>query len=146
MDGGMVDVSGKPVVPRQARACGKIRLRRETIRLIQEGAVEKGDVVESSKIVAINATKDTSRLLPYCHNIPIEWVGFNHRIGPDWVEVCVTVRTSAKTGVEMEAICAVLAALANIWDMVKKYEKDRRGQYPYTMIYDVRVVEKSKEG
>lgn len=143
--GGMVDVSSKTIIPRFAKACGKIKLRRETINLILDDAIEKGDVFEDTKIVALQAVKDAHRILPYCHNIPIEWVGFTARVvSRNSVEICVSVKTTAKTGAEMEALCGVLAALANVWDMVKKYEKDQKGQYPYTYIYDVRVVEKTK--
>ena len=145
--GGMVDISSKEPVERSATACGKIRLRKETIGLVARGGIEKGDVIEDAKIVALSIAKETSRILPYCHNIPIEWIGFSSTIDEEgsYIEVCVTVKTTAKTGVEMEALCGVLAALANIWDMVKKYEKDEEGQYPYTLIYDVRIVEKTKK-
>lgn len=143
--GGMVDVSAKSVVRREAKACGRIHLKPETLKAIVEGETPKGDVAESSKIVALNAVKDTSRILPYCHPIPIEWVGFEFEILNDGVEVCVTVRTTAKTGVEMEAIVGTLLALANVWDMTKSFEKDEAGQYPHTKITDVRVVYKTKE-
>jgi cyclic pyranopterin phosphate synthase len=144
---GTVDISEKRIVRRIATACGKIRLKRETIARVLEGRVEKGDVIEDTKIVALTIVKKTSMILPYCHNIPIEWIGYSATVDEEgeFIEVCVTVKTTAKTGVEMEALCGVLAALANIWDMVKKYEKDEEGQYPNTLIYDVRVVRKRKE-
>jgi cyclic pyranopterin phosphate synthase len=142
---GMVDISDKSIVKREAKACGRIRLRPETVKAVVNGEIPKGDVAESSKVVALNAVKDTSRILPYCHPIPIEWIGFEFKVLDDGVEVCVTVRTTAKTGVEMEALVGTLLALANIWDMTKSLEKDESGQYPYTKITDVRVVYKTKE-
>ena len=144
-DSGMVDISAKEIVKREAKACGKIHLKPGTLDAIARGEIPKGDVAESSKVVALNAVKETSRILPYCHPIPIEWIGFEFKMVSDGVEVCVTVRTTAKTGVEMEAIVGTLLALANIWDMTKSLEKDEAGQYPHTRISDVRVIYKTKE-
>ncbi|MCC6052577.1 MAG: cyclic pyranopterin monophosphate synthase MoaC, partial [Desulfurococcaceae archaeon] len=91
-----------------------------------------------------NAVKSVPHLLPLTHNIPITSVDVEFTLVEDGVRVHVKVKTTAKTGVEMEALMGVLVALLNIWDMVKKYEKDERGQYPHTVISDVRVVEKIK--
>ncbi|MEB3816718.1 MAG: cyclic pyranopterin monophosphate synthase MoaC [Desulfurococcales archaeon] len=141
---GMIDISGKPPVAREAKACGRIFLREETIKAIMKSGIGKGDVREITKAVALLAVKRTPELLPFCHPIPIEWIGFDMNVGDNYVEVCVTVKTTAKTGVEMEAIVGTLTALANIWDMVKSLEKDERGQYPVTRITDVRVEFKHK--
>ncbi|NOZ31252.1 MAG: cyclic pyranopterin monophosphate synthase MoaC, partial [Crenarchaeota archaeon] len=117
----------------------------ETIKLIQEGKIEKGDVVEAAKIAAILAVKNTPSILPYCHPIPITSVKVDVNYNQDLVKVIVEVKTTYKTGVEMEALTGVTTALLTIWDMVKKYEKDEEGQYPHTRIVDVRVVKKIKE-
>lgn len=142
----MVDISGKSESVRVARAEGVIRLSPSTVRLIAEGRVEKGDVFTVSKVAAISAVKRTPEILPLCHNIPITHVDVTFEIvGEDRIRVETTVRTVAKTGVEMEALVGTSVALLTIWDMVKKYEKDESGQYPHTRIEYVRVVEKVKE-
>ena len=145
MGSGMVDISSKEVVAREAKACGRIYLKPSTVEAIRGGSISKGDVFEVTKAVALNAVKDTSRILPFCHPIPIEWIGFEHTLGDNYVEVCVSVKARAKTGVEMEALTGVLLALDNIWDMVKSLEKNEQGQYESTRIGDVRVVYKIKE-
>jgi len=143
----MVDISGKDVVYREAVAEGVIRLKPETIKRILEGRVEKGDVFTVSRVAAIAAVKRTPDLLPLCHNIPITHVGVEFRvIGDDRILARVSVKTTARTGVEMEALVGVSVALLNIWDMVKKYEKDGSGQYLDTFIEYVRVVYKRKGG
>ncbi|MCD6428619.1 MAG: cyclic pyranopterin monophosphate synthase MoaC [Desulfurococcales archaeon] len=141
----MVDISTKDTVFREARAEGYIRLRRETIELIKEGKVEKGDVFTIAKVAAIQAVKKTPELIPLCHNIPITFVDVEFQVvGEDKVRVEAIVRASAKTGVEMEALTAVTVALLNVWDLVKKYEKDESGQYPWTIIEGVKVISKIK--
>lgn len=140
----MVDVSLKPEVFREAIASGKIFLRKNTIKLIREGKVEKGDVFSSSTIAAILAVKKTSEIIPLCHPIPVTHVDVDFNMYDSYVKVTVKVRTTAKTGVEMEALTGVMAALLTIWDMVKKYEKDEKGQYPETVITDVKVLAKLK--
>jgi cyclic pyranopterin phosphate synthase len=140
----MVDITSKPEAYREATATGFIKLRRETIELIRKKLIEKGDVLAVSTVAAINAVKNTPNILPLTHNIPITSVEVNYELQDDGVRVFVTVKTTAKTGVEMEALVGVMAALLNIWDMVKKYEKDPTGQYPHTMITDVRVLRKVK--
>ncbi len=140
----MVDVTGKPSVYREATAQGRIRLKPSTIERIRSGRVEKGDVESVARVAAIMAVKKTPEIVPLCHPLPITGVDVELRLGKDSVEVSVTVRTTARTGVEMEALTGVAAALLAVWDMVKKYEKDDRGQYPYTSIEWIRVVEKIK--
>ncbi|PNV77661.1 MAG: cyclic pyranopterin monophosphate synthase MoaC, partial [Thermoproteota archaeon] len=136
----MVDISEKEPVLRIARARGRIKLRESTIKRIVEGRVEKGDVITVAKLAAIQAVKKTPEIIQLCHPIPIENVGVEVRIEKDYVEVEVEVKAIAKTGVEMEALSGVSAALLNIWDMVKKYEKDETGQYPSTAISDISVL------
>ncbi len=142
----MVDISPKNEVFREAIAEGYIRLRKETIELIKEGRVEKGDVFTIAKVAAIQAVKKTPELIPLCHNIPITFIDVRFQVvGEDRVRVEATVRASARTGVEMEALTAVIAALLNVWDLVKKYEKDESGQYPWTVIEGIRVISKIKQ-
>jgi len=142
----MVDITKKPIVYREAVAEGVIRLRKETVERIRNNRVEKGDVLTVSKIAAINAVKNTPYLIPLCHNIPITHVivDFSY-IDDERIKAIVKVRTTAKTGVEMEALVGVAMALLNIWDMVKKYEKDEKGQYPFTAIEYIRVISKVKQ-
>ncbi len=140
----MVDVTAKPTVYREAVATGKIRLKKSTIELIREGKVEKGDVLSVATVAAVLAAKRTPEDILLAHPIPVTGVDVSFDFGEDYVQVTVRVRTIAQTGCEMEALNAVVAALLNIWDMVKKYEKDESGQYPTTEIFDVRVVSKVK--
>jgi len=142
----MIDVTGKDEIYREATATGFIRLKPSTLDAIKRGLVEKGDVISVSTIAAILGVKETPRLLPLTHNIPITGVNVDFSILEDGIRVYVTVKTTAKTGVEMEALTGAVMALLNIWDMVKKYEKDEAGQYPSTVITDIRVVEKKKGG
>jgi len=140
----MVDITNKENSVRIATAVGRIRLRKETIKRILEGKIEKGDVFLTSKLVGIIGTKKTSELLPFCHPIPITNVSVDIKPYDSGLEVWVTVKSVGKTGVEMEALTGVAIALLNIWDMVKKYEKDEEGQYPFTVIEEIRVVKKEK--
>ncbi|WP_075050591.1 cyclic pyranopterin monophosphate synthase MoaC [Ignicoccus islandicus] len=142
----MVDITGKEVVYREAIAEGIIRLKKETLDRIYEGEIEKGNVFEITKAVAINAAKATPSLLPFCHPIRITYVGVKYeRLDENRLKVRVKVKATEKTGVEMEALTAVSTALLNIWDMVKKYEKDLEGQYPETWIERIEVVQKVKK-
>jgi cyclic pyranopterin phosphate synthase len=140
----MVDITEKSGVYREATATGFIRLRPETIKRIRERSIEKGDVFTVSTVAAINAVKSVPHLLPLTHNIPITSVNVWYSVEEEGIRVYVKVKTTAKTGVEMEALTGVVVALLNIWDMVKKYEKDEKGQYPHTLITDVKVLEKIK--
>jgi len=143
----MVDVTAKPYVHREAKAKGAIKLKPETIRLIREGKVEKGDPFDVAKVAGILAAKNTSSLIPLCHPLPLTSVEVDLQIVDDsTIEVQTTVKTRAQTGVEMEALVAATVALLTVWDMTKQYEKDKRGQYPHTVIQAIRVVRKVKEG
>ena len=139
-----IDVSAKPVTYRAATATGRIRLRSETVELIRKGKLEKGDPVSLAATTAIIAAKLTPALIALCHPLRIESTEPKVRLGADYVEVTVTVGAHEKTGVEMEALTAVLVALLNVWDVAKGYEKDKRGQYPTTQIYAVRVLRKKR--
>ncbi len=142
----MVDVTAKPEVYREAKAKGTIKLKPETIKLIKDGKIEKGDPFEVAKVAGILAAKNTSSLIPLCHPLPLTGVDINLQIvGGSKVEVETTVKTRAQTGVEMEALAAAATALLTVWDMTKQYEKDSQGQYPSTSIQDLHVVSKMKE-
>lgn len=142
----MVDVTAKPEVHREATAKGQIKLKAETIRLLKNGKIEKGDPFNITKVAGILAAKNTSSLIPLCHPLPLTSVTVDLKITDDsTVEVEATVKTKAQTGVEMEALVAVSIALLTVWDMTKQYEKDARGQYPGTVIENVQVVRKLKE-
>jgi len=140
----IVDVSLKEEVYRVATARGCIKLRKDTIDKIVSKEVEKGDVIAVTQIVAIESAKKTYLLLPFCHPIRIDYVEPRVWVEEDKVCVEVTVKARERTGVEMEALTAVSISLLNIWDMVKKYEKDEKGQYPYTAIESIVVVSKEK--
>ena len=142
----MVDVTAKPEVYREAKAKGTIKLKPETIKLIKDKKIEKGDPFEVAKVAGILAAKNTSSLIPLCHPLPLTGVDINLQIvGGSKVEVETTVKTRAQTGVEMEALAAAATALLTVWDMTKQYEKDSQGQYPSTSIQDLHVVSKMKE-
>jgi len=140
----MVDVTDKADVYREAEAEGFIKLRPETLKRIREGGVEKGDVFSTTNIAAILAAKKTAELLPLCHPIPLTNVSVEMAVEEEGVRVRTLVKAVGKTGVEMEALLATAVALLNVWDMVKKYEKDESGQYPYTEIVSIRVKSKVK--
>jgi len=140
----MVDVTDKADMYREAEAEGFIKLRPETLKRIREGSVEKGDVFSTTNIAAILAAKKTAELLPLCHPIPLTNVSVRIDVEDEGVRVRTSVRAVGKTGVEMEALMATTVALLNVWDMVKKYEKDENGQYPHTEITSIRVRGKVK--
>ncbi len=141
----MVDVSGKPDIYREAIAEGSIKLKPETIKLIIEGKIAKGDPLYTAKIAGILAAKKTSELVPLCHPLPLTNVEVEAKVsGNETVEAKAVVKTRAQTGVEMEALTAVSVALLTVWDMTKQYEKDTTGQYPNTAIENIHVVKKLK--
>ncbi len=141
----MVDVSGKTVVYRQASAIGEMALKPSTVEVIRKGKLEKGDPFPVARVAAILAAKNTSSIIPLCHNIPLTSVEVNFTLLDAGVRVQSVVRASWKTGVEMEALVATTVALLTVWDMVKQYEKDEEGQYPETKIHEVRVEQKIKK-
>lgn len=115
----MVDVSSKPVQIRSATACGFIMLQAETVEMIRENRVKKGDVLAVSEIAGIQAAKDTSRLIPLCHPLRITWAGVKASLQEEGVYVEATARCEGQTGIEMEALTAVSAALLTVYDMCK---------------------------
>lgn len=140
----MVDITGKAEVSREAVASGRIRLRPETIAAIRSGTVVKGNVLATARVAGTMAVKQTATLIPFCHAIPISSVTVDFAVEDDGVEATVRVASHGRTGVEMEALTGVSAALLTVWDMVKSAEKDDRGQYPHTRIEEIVVREKRK--
>lgn len=140
----MFDVTTEPTYYGEASAKGFIKLREGTIELIRQGKVEKGDVVTVAKAASIMATKKTWEVLPLVHLNYITYVNADVKVIEDGVEVTVDTRNMSNTGSAMEAVFAVGVGLLTVWDMVKKYEKDENGQYPYTVIKEVRVLKALK--
>ena len=140
----MVDVSDKEDVERICIAKGFIRLKPSTIEAITKKELIKGDVLTTAQVAGIMAVKNTSNVIPMCHPLPITSINVDFTIHDDNIEVEVKVKTTYKTGIEMEALTGVSVALLTIWDMVKAIEKDENGQYPSTEIYGIKVVEKIK--
>lgn len=141
----MIDISNKKEITRTATASGRIKLKPETIKLIKNRQVEKGDVCEIARVAGMLAVKKTPEMIPHCHQIPITSIDFAFEIFDDYIDTSVEVKTIAKTGVEVDALSGVTTALLTIWDVVKRYEKDDCGQYPDTKIYGIKILEKIKE-
>ncbi|MDR7416710.1 MAG: cyclic pyranopterin monophosphate synthase MoaC [Armatimonadota bacterium] len=122
----MVDVAHKPETLREATARGEIRMRRETLRRIQEGTVAKGDVLAVAQLAGIQAAKRTWELIPLCHLIPLAGLEISFRLDEarSCVEIRATARAVARTGVEMEALVAVMGAALAIYDMCKALDRE----------------------
>ena len=134
----MVDVSAKPSQRRIARAEGLVRCNATTIAALRAQALPKGDVLTVAKIAAIQAAKRTGELIPLCHPLPLDCVDVNFEIEIDAIRIRAEATTTAKTGVEMEALTAVSIAALTIYDMCKAVDKGM-------VIGDIRVTEKRKE-
>jgi cyclic pyranopterin phosphate synthase len=133
----MVDVSTKDVTHRIARASGSIRMKRETFALVAGGQAKKGDVIGIARIAAIQGAKRTADLVPLCHPLPITRVAVDFTLdaAASLVRCTAQVETLGRTGVEMEALCAVQVGLLTVYDMCKAVD---RGM----VIGDVRLLEK----
>jgi cyclic pyranopterin monophosphate synthase len=134
----MVDVSAKPLSARTAVATGKIRLQRETLDLISNEQIAKGDVFATARIAGIQAAKQTAHLIPLCHTLPVSEVKVDIVMSNDHAEVKCTARTVAQTGVEMEVLTGVAVALLTIYDMCKAVDKEMS-------IFDIHLIEKTKQ-
>ena len=141
---GIVEIGTKPVVQRKATATGLLHLQPATKQAIVDKMVKKGDVLEASTIAAIQAVKDTPRIIPHCHPIPLEGCKVDWAWEESSLRCIVHVSAHYKTGIEMEAITGVSAGLLCVLDMIKSYEKDEDGQYPNAKITDLHIVEKRK--
>ena len=121
----MVDISGKPITERMAKAKGIIRMQRETLETIRSGSAKKGDVIAVARIAGIMAAKRTAELIPLCHPIPLTDVDLTIDLDDDLpgVRVTSTAKTAAQTGVEMEAIVAASVTLLTLFDMVKGLDR-----------------------
>ncbi|WP_238859765.1 cyclic pyranopterin monophosphate synthase MoaC [Clostridium sp. YIM B02569] len=132
----MVNVSEKDETKRVAIARGSIKMKKETVDLIKDGLIKKGDVLSVAQIGGIMGVKKTSDLIPMCHNIFITGSDINFNIGEEEIEIEATVSTVGKTGVEMEALTAVTTAALTIYDMCKAVDKDM-------VIENVRLIKKT---
>ncbi len=134
----MVDVGAKPDTERTATARGAVIMQPETLRLIRDGAIKKGDVLTIARIAGIMAAKKTSDLIPLCHPIPLTHLEVVITLDEptNSANISATARTIGKTGVEMEALTAVTAAALTIYDMAKAVDRSMR-------LTDIRLVEKT---
>ena len=132
----MVDVSAKAETLREAVARGRVVMLPETVALIRDGLAKKGDVLAAARIAGIMGAKRTAELIPLCHVLLLEAVTVEFELLTDAVEIAARVRTTGRTGVEMEALTAVSVAALTIYDMLKAVDRAMR-------IEAVRVVRKS---
>jgi cyclic pyranopterin monophosphate synthase len=120
----MVDVSDKEETRREAVAKSRITMKPETLERIREGRVSKGDVLAVAQVAGVMAAKKTWELIPMCHPLPLTGIDIRFAfVSPDTLDVEATVRTTGKTGVEMEALTAVSAAALTVYDMCKAMDK-----------------------
>jgi len=134
----MVDVSEKGVTDRTATAIGSVLMAPETLRLIIDGSVKKGDVISVARLAGIMAAKRTSELIPLCHPLALNNVDVDLTCDPDRnaVDIVATCRVSGRTGVEMEALTAVSTAALTVFDMCKAVDREMR-------LTEIRLVHKA---
>lgn len=132
----MINVSNKINTLRYACAGGSIKTRKDVIQKIVDDNIEKGDVLEVSRVAGIQAAKKTSELLIFCHNLPLEWVDISFQLEEDTIHIKAEAEAIARTGVEMEALTAASTALLNIYDMLKPLDKEME-------ISSIRLLEKT---
>jgi len=134
----MVDVGDKPFQQRKAVAKGFIQLQQETIRLIRENEIKKGDVLTVAEIAGIQAAKQTHLLIPLCHPLQLTNVKVTCTLAESGVKVISEVKCNGQTGVEMEALTAVSVALLTVYDMCKAVDKEME-------LVNISLIEKRKE-
>ena len=134
----MVDVGGKAVIQRTATATGRISMSRETVELLREKALPKGDALNTARIAGVMAAKRTPDLIPLCHGLNLTSVDLDFAVSDDGVEILGVARASDRTGVEMEALIAVSVAALTLYDMCKAVDKGME-------IGDIKLLEKTKE-
>src|SRR6187399_440079 len=122
----MVDISAKPASRREAVATGHIKLQPATLELVRQNQIQKGDVLAVARIAGIMAAKQTRHLIPLCHQIPLTMVSVDFVIKGDGITASAAAKTTASTGVEMEALTAVSTALLTVYDMCKAVDKSMR--------------------
>jgi len=133
----MVDVGEKAVTIRRARAGGRVRMRRETLTMIRDRRVAKGDVLEVARLAAIMAAKRTGEWIPLCHVLPLDSVSISFEFCDETtVDIEAEAKATARTGVEMEALVAVSTAALTIYDMCKAVDREM-------VVEDIRLKEKS---
>jgi cyclic pyranopterin phosphate synthase len=132
----MIDVGGKETTERRAVASAVVRVAPETARAIRDGDAPKGDVIGTARIAGIQAAKRTAELIPLCHPLPLSFVDVRIEVGGTEVAIEAEARTSAQTGVEMEALTAASVAALTVYDMVKGIERG-------VEIAEVRLIEKT---
>ena len=139
----MVDVGDKAITERTAVAEGQVRMQSETLALVREGALKKGDVLTVAQVAGIQAAKRTAELIPFCHQLPLEHLALEFELDDalPGIRIRASVSATARTGVEMEALTAVSVAALTIYDMAKAAEKGMR-------IEGIRLLKKTggKEG
>ena len=134
----MVDVGEKAAVRRAATAAGRVRMAPETVALLQEKALPKGDALNTARIAGVMAAKRTPDLIPLCHGLNLTSVDVEFEIGDGEIAIVATARASDRTGVEMEALTAVSVAALTIYDMCKAVDKEME-------IGEIKLIEKTKE-
>jgi len=134
----MVEISSKPVSRREAVASGHIKLQPATLELIRNNEIQKGDVLAVARVAGIQAAKLTPQLIPLCHQLALTSVAVDFLLVHDGVTATATAKTTAQTGVEMEALTAVSTSLLTIYDMCKAVDKTMR-------VEGLRLLSKTKE-
>ena len=133
----MVDVGEKAVIRRTAVAAGSVRMSPETVKLLRERALPKGDALNTARIAGVMAAKRTPDLIPLCHGLNLTSVEVEFEVGEEGIGIVATARASDRTGVEMEALTAVSVAALTIYDMCKAVDKAM-------IIGDIKLLEKTK--
>ncbi len=134
----MVDVGEKAVVRRTATAAGRIYMSPQTVEMLRDRALPKGDALNTARIAGVMAAKRTPGLIPLCHGLNLTSVDVEFEVGEEEIGIVATARASDRTGVEMEALVAVSVAALTIYDMCKAVDKGM-------VVGDVRLLEKTKE-
>jgi len=132
----MVDVGAKPITAREAVARGRVTMSRQAVRQIRSGAIKKGDPLQTARLAGIMAAKQTSNMIPLCHPLPLSHASVTLTPVANGYDIEARVRTTAQTGVEMEALHAVAVAALTIYDMVKAVDKRM-------VIGNIRLIHKS---
>lgn len=133
----MVDISQKPISIRTATACAIVKLQPRTIQLLRKNKLIKGNCLTTSKIAGINASKKVSEFIPLTHPLNIEHTDIEFEIGKDRIKIISTVKTSGKTGVEMEALTSAAISALTIYDMCKSVDKEMT-------IEEIKLIKKEK--
>jgi len=134
----MVDVGGKAVIRRTATATGRVLMSPETVELLHEKALPKGDALNTARIAGVMAAKRTPDLIPLCHGVNLTAIDLEFTLKDEGVEILATARASDRTGVEMEALTAVSVAALTVYDMCKAVDKGM-------VIEGVRLLDKTKQ-